>query len=61
MENASEALIMAGSVLLLIIALTVSISSFSRLKVQTDEIVSFSDQVEYTQNSSRRLFIIFKK
>lgn len=39
MENASDALIMAGSVLLLIIALTVSISSFSNLRLQVAELM----------------------
>ncbi len=39
MENAAEALVMAGSILLLIIALTVSISSFTTLKVQLDSII----------------------
>lgn len=39
MENVYDALVMAASVLLLIIALTVSISSFSSLKLEADEIV----------------------
>ena len=39
MEDATDALIMAGSVFLLIIALSVSISSFSKLKIQTEEIL----------------------
>lgn len=46
MENASEALIMAGSVLLLIIALTVSISSFSNLRLQVADILNQRDQVQ---------------
>ncbi len=39
MENATEALMMAASVLLLIIALTVSITSFSNLRIQVAEII----------------------
>ncbi len=39
MENAVDALIMAGSVLLLIIALTVSISSFTTLKNDADKVM----------------------
>jgi len=48
MENASDALIIAGSVLLLIIALTVSISSFSNLKTQVDELVSTDEKLDYS-------------
>ena len=43
MENATDALIMAASVLLLIIALSVSISSFSKLRNQADEILYEGD------------------
>ncbi len=51
MENATEALIMAGSVLLLIIALTVSISSLSNLRTQAQDIIMERDRVEITQDS----------
>ena len=49
MENATEALIMAGSVLLLIIALTVSISSFTSLKNQVDGIIQQGEETELAQ------------
>ena len=49
MENASDALIMAGSVLLFIIALTVAISSFTSLRVQFDEIAEARDQVQMSR------------
>lgn len=51
MENATEALIMAGSVLLLIIALTVSISSLSNLRTQAQDILMERDRTEITQDS----------
>lgn len=51
MENATDALIMAGSVLLLIIALTVAISSFTSLRLQVDEILNARDQVIYATNN----------
>lgn len=52
MENATDALIIAGSVLLLIIALTVSISSFSNFRMQFDEIVSQDDALELTKDTN---------
>ena len=63
MENASEAIIIAGSIFLLIIALTLSISSFSRLKTQIDDIVLSHDKVEYAVDSNNSLtnFIYSKK
>ena len=52
MENATDALIMAASVLLLVIALTVSITSFSKLKSQTQEILYEKDQLQSTTDES---------
>lgn len=52
MENATDALIIAGSVLLLIIALTVSISSFSNFRMQFDEIISQDDALELTKDTN---------
>ena len=51
MENATQALIMAGSVLLLIIALTVTISSLSNLRTQAQDILMERDRIEITQDS----------
>ena len=63
MENASEAIIIAGSIFLLIIALSLSISSFSRVKTQIDDIVLSHDKVEYAVDSDNKLinFIESKK
>ncbi len=52
MENAADALIMAGSVLLLIIALSVSISSFTNLRVQVDEIVKAEQTMDLTKDEA---------
>ena len=59
MENATDALIMAGSILLLIIALTLSISSFSRVKTQIDDIVLSREKVEYAVNSENNSLLNF--
>ena len=59
MENATEALIMAGSIFLLIIALTLSISSFSRVKTQIDDIVLSREKVEYAVNSNDNSLLNF--
>lgn len=52
MENVTDALIMAGSVLMLIIALTVSISSFSNLKSQVDYIVTSADETDLAKDET---------
>lgn len=46
MENATDALIMAGSVLLLILALSVNISSLSSLRGQVDRVIQADEQYE---------------
>ena len=45
MENVTEALMMVGSVFLLIIALSVSVSSITSLKVQTEDILLSKEQI----------------
>ena len=52
MENATDALIMAGSVLLLIIALTVTISSLTALKTETQDMLNDRDQLLATTEES---------
>ena len=52
MENVSDAIILAGSVLLLIIALSISISSLTNLKTQTQNIYDSRDQVVMAQDTS---------
>ena len=49
MDNAIDALIMAASVLLLIIALSVNISSFSSMKVELDDIITRDDTIDMAQ------------
>ena len=52
MENATQALLIAASVLLLIIALTVSISSFTSLKEQVQTWISERTQLETVTDNS---------
>lgn len=52
MENASQALILAASILLLIVALTVSISSFATLKVQVDDIIEAKEETKLATDES---------
>lgn len=52
MENATDALIMAGSVLLLIIALTVTISSLTALKTETQDMLNDRDQLLVTTDET---------
>lgn len=52
MENASEALVMAGSVLVFIIALTVCMSSFSTAREGIDKVVTETELVEYAKDSN---------
>lgn len=61
MENAVEALVMAGSIFLLIIALTLGISSFSRVKTQIDDIVLSREKVEYAVDSNDNSLLNFIK
>ena len=58
MENATDALIMAGSVLLLIIALTVSISSLTGLRAQVQDITMARDQLQETKDANGYLNFI---
>ena len=52
MENVTDALYMAASVLLLIVALSVSMSSFTRLKEQADDIVKSSEKTDLATDGS---------
>lgn len=51
MENATEALIMAGQVLIFIIALTVCISSFTTVRVGIDGIIEQSETIKMAKDS----------
>lgn len=47
MENASDAIIMAGAVLIFVIALTVAMTLFSQARVTVDTVVYASDRTNY--------------
>ena len=51
MENVTDALIMAGSVLIFIIALTICMSSYSNLRIGVDAIVGQTETVEMAKDS----------
>lgn len=51
MENAVEALMMAGSILLFIIALTVTMSSFTTLRGGIDELLGQTETIELAKDS----------
>ena len=53
MENASEALIMAGQVLLFIIALTICISSFTNLRAEADVLIGKDETVEMAKDGDQ--------
>lgn len=51
MENATDALIMAGQVLIFIVALSICMSSFSTLRSQIDEILGRTDTIKFAKDS----------
>lgn len=55
MENAVDALYIAGSILLLLVALTVGISSFSTQIAQIDQIVENDERVELATDNGGNL------
>ena len=61
MENASEALIMAGQVLLFIIALTICISSFTTLRAESDTLIGQDEAVQMAKNGSEYINYIASK
>lgn len=52
MENATDALIMAGQILIFIIALTVCISSFSTVRSGVDRLISQTDTVKFAKGEN---------
>lgn len=50
MENATDALIMAGEMLIFIVALTVCISSFTKVRTEVDRIVGQKETVQMAKN-----------
>lgn len=61
MENASDALIMAGEMLIFIVALTVCISSFTKVRVEIDRIVGQKETVQMAKNSDEYVNYIKSK
>lgn len=51
MENATDALIMAGSVLIFLIALSVCVSSFTTLRTEIDQIIEQTETVDMAQKN----------
>ena len=51
MENATDALIMAGSVLIFLIALSVCVSSFTTLRTGIDQIIDQTETVDMAQKN----------
>lgn len=61
MENASDALIMAGQVLIFLVALTVCISSYTTLRVQIDRIIGQTETVSLAKDSTGYINFIESK
>jgi len=57
MENASEALIMAGQVLIFVIALTVCISSFTTVRIGIDNMISQKETINLAKDPSSSAYI----
>lgn len=51
-DNLSDALLMAGAVLIFVIALTVSMSSFTTMRSQIDEIVQSEEKIDLVTDNS---------
>ena len=50
MENASDALIMAGQMLIFIVALTVCISSFTTVRAEINRIVGENEEIRMAKD-----------
>lgn len=58
MENAADALKMAGSILMFVIALSVAITSFSQARATSDIVLSYSDRESSTINGNNNYYYI---
>ena len=56
-DNLSDALIMAGAVLIFIVALTVCMSSFTNMRTQVDEIVQRNTRIEFAKDEATGEYI----
>lgn len=61
MENASDALIMAGQILIFIVALTVCISSFTTVRAEVNRIVGGAEEIRMAQDSGTYINFIESK
>ena len=61
MENASDALIMAGQVLIFIVALTICISSFTNVRAEVNRIVGQNEEIRLAKNGSTYINYIESK
>lgn len=52
MENAAQALVMAGQLLIFMVALTISISSFTELRASVTEMIGQTETIEMAQDSN---------
>lgn len=57
MENVTEALIMAGQVLIFIVALTICMTSFSNLRVGVDNVINHTEVIEYAKDRNSDSYI----
>lgn len=61
MENATDALIMAGSVLIFLIALSVCVSSFTTLRTEIDQIIEQTETVDMAQKNGNGEYVNYIK
>lgn len=57
MENAIDALVMAGQVLIFIVALTVCMSSFTTVRTQVDQIIGQTETVKLAKDANSDTYI----
>lgn len=61
MENASDALIMAGQILIFIVALTICISSFTTVRVEVNRIIGENEEIRMAKDGDTYLNYIESK
>ena len=61
MENATEALVIAGSIFLLMLALAVGVSSFTNVKGQVDDVLEYRQEVRMATDQEGNYINYIKK
>ena len=61
MDNASEALIMAGQILIFIVALSVCISSYSTLRAGIDNVITQTETIQFAKDTEGYINFIESK